>query len=237
MKSIHDILTEMDGSTTPLNTTGMGNPMPPTETQPGSEPFCPTCKKKKKKVVKESVLDNNFDANADDLVKIQWVKDNSINWDPALDNQLHIEDGLIYFDNLIRLRITGDMPDGIQFGNVYIIDYALVKGCPKNVKINLPKEATEVTITNFTAADIDSVKISADKKSWIERMTFNGSIKHIDFPKDLKVNWLYMRDLSNLELENMSFPVCSRLELSRKAAENYLVKKLKIHALKEFTLS
>ncbi len=36
---------------TPLGTMGMGNPQPPTDTTPGSEPLpqCKDCKKKKRK--------------------------------------------------------------------------------------------------------------------------------------------------------------------------------------------
>ena len=61
MKSINDILQEMDGGimTTPGNTTGMGNPMPPTNEAPGTEPITSIGKitgekgvrKKKKKII------------------------------------------------------------------------------------------------------------------------------------------------------------------------------------------
>lgn len=237
MKNIFDILNEMDGSSTPGNTMGMGNPAPPTETQPGSEPLCPTCKKKKKKVVKESVLGNDFDANADDTVKLQWVKDHAIGWDNSLDDQLYIKEGLIHFNNLLRLRITEDMPDAIQFGGIYVLDYALVKGCSKRVKINLPLDSHEVSITNFSNDKIESINITAGKKPWVNQMKFNGIIEHIDFPRDLKVGWLYMRDIHGLKLEGMSFPLCERMELCRKAAASYIVDKFKIKATKEFLLN
>lgn len=58
MKNIIDYIREMEGVATPLNTMGMGNPMPPVNGEPGSEPVIPRkiptskekdCKKKKKK--------------------------------------------------------------------------------------------------------------------------------------------------------------------------------------------
>jgi hypothetical protein len=57
MKSLKEYLQE-DGvlNSTPANTMGMGNPMPPTEDQPGSEPLVTDkeceCKRKKKKNLK-----------------------------------------------------------------------------------------------------------------------------------------------------------------------------------------
>lgn len=47
MKHLIDILKEEYA--TPACTTGMGNPMPPTETHPGSEPLVISKKKKKQK--------------------------------------------------------------------------------------------------------------------------------------------------------------------------------------------
>ena len=56
MKSLIDIIKE-EGVATPLNTMGVGNPVPPTEGEPGSEPICTNCKKKKK--VKVSCIKSN----------------------------------------------------------------------------------------------------------------------------------------------------------------------------------
>lgn len=50
MKTLKQYL-ECDGAATPGNTIGMGNPMAPTETSPGSEPL-PTAKAKKEKIKK-----------------------------------------------------------------------------------------------------------------------------------------------------------------------------------------
>ena len=60
MRDLYDIYEDGVACSTPGNTTGMGNPMPPTDGEVGSEPMCGKgkCKKeKKKKKVEESILD------------------------------------------------------------------------------------------------------------------------------------------------------------------------------------
>ena len=66
MKNLYDIYEDGAGigaiASTPANTVGMGNPMLPTAEEPGTEPLAPTAKpKKKKKQVKEGILDNMDD--------------------------------------------------------------------------------------------------------------------------------------------------------------------------------
>jgi hypothetical protein len=60
MKNIADIYNEnAEIAATPANTTGMGNPMAPTDTENGSEPLVAKCKKDKKKCkkcIKEGLL-------------------------------------------------------------------------------------------------------------------------------------------------------------------------------------
>ena len=61
MKSLQSYLEDAGcgaGNATPLNTMGMGNPMPATDGKPGSEPMCGKCKKKivkRKKKIEESL--------------------------------------------------------------------------------------------------------------------------------------------------------------------------------------
>jgi hypothetical protein len=56
MKNIADIYNEnAEAAATPANTTGMGNPMMPTDTENGSEPLVAKCKKDKKKKCKKCV--------------------------------------------------------------------------------------------------------------------------------------------------------------------------------------
>ena len=55
MKTLYSYFEEL---ATPMNTMGIGNPMVPTDTTPGTEPICAKCKreKRKKKNIKESLL-------------------------------------------------------------------------------------------------------------------------------------------------------------------------------------
>lgn len=49
MKQLYNYIQEMECCSTPSNVMGMGNPMPPSDTQPGSEPIILTAKAKKEK--------------------------------------------------------------------------------------------------------------------------------------------------------------------------------------------
>ena len=59
MKSLYTYLEDagvVTGNATPLNTMGMGNPLPAADGEPGSEPLCGKCKKKivkRKKKIEE----------------------------------------------------------------------------------------------------------------------------------------------------------------------------------------
>lgn len=54
MKTLYEIYEECTGITaTPGNTCGMGNPMPPTDTEPGSEPIIVKSKTKNKTIKKK----------------------------------------------------------------------------------------------------------------------------------------------------------------------------------------
>lgn len=79
MKNIADIYNEnADIVATPANTTGMGNPMAPTDTENGSEPLVAKCKKdnkkKCKKCVKEGLLSGQ-DATLKDGENITYILD------------------------------------------------------------------------------------------------------------------------------------------------------------------
>lgn len=61
MKNLYDIYEDGTIASTPANTVGMGNPMLPTAEEPGTEPLVTAKTKKKKKQVKEAILDNMDD--------------------------------------------------------------------------------------------------------------------------------------------------------------------------------
>lgn len=78
MKNLFDIYEDECINATPGNTTGMGNPMPPTDTTVGSEPLVTKPKKKKckcKKTVDEGLLSGQEDvlqAGDDVLEFVEW---------------------------------------------------------------------------------------------------------------------------------------------------------------------
>lgn len=55
MKSLYELYLECECCAIPANTTGMGNPMPPTDTTPGSEPMTNKIYKSKKKKKKGDI--------------------------------------------------------------------------------------------------------------------------------------------------------------------------------------
>ena len=86
MKNLYDIYEDGEGigaiASTPANTVGMGNPMLPTAEEPGTEPLTGVtgkCKcKKKKKQVKEGILDDieiSIDKGDKAMEFINWYID------------------------------------------------------------------------------------------------------------------------------------------------------------------
>ena len=109
MKNIFDIY-DIDEScdaicSTPANTIGMGNPMPPGEGQVGSEPMVGKCKKEKSKkkkcsepwtepVVKEGILDNienTLTSGSETMEFIEWYVDNQLVEHKKLDRDTMIK--------------------------------------------------------------------------------------------------------------------------------------------------
>ena len=85
MRDLYDIYEDGAIASTPGNTTGMGNPIPPTDGEVGSEPMCGKgkCKKeKKKKKVDESILGSTKNkVNSTKIVMdaAEWL-DNTSSW-------------------------------------------------------------------------------------------------------------------------------------------------------------
>lgn len=80
MKNLYDIYEDGVGAiaSTPANTVGMGNPMLPTAEEPGTEPLVTAKTKKKKKQVKEGILDDieiSIDKGDKAMEFINWYID------------------------------------------------------------------------------------------------------------------------------------------------------------------
>lgn len=126
------------GNATPLNTMGMGNPMPATDGKPGSEPMCGKCKKekivKRKKKIEESILDDEDDIvdNNDDVYS-SLVKKYSNNYPVNLPGhdcfgqKLKVGDWVAY------------IPQGLGRAAVFIQFGIVRKITPKSIQINCSK--------------------------------------------------------------------------------------------------
>lgn len=83
MKHLIEYIKECgEGVSTPSNTLGIGNPVLPTDTEPGSEPYTGKVQKqkqkqkRKKKVVKESIFESTFEA----IENINKLKGNDLEY-------------------------------------------------------------------------------------------------------------------------------------------------------------
>ena len=207
MKSIIDIVKEMDGAT-PSNTLGMGNPTPPTEGELGSEPICQNCKKdKKKKKVKESLLDVD-DYNIDDAIIINWIKENlAINWRDGFEKHFEIIDGTINCHTLFRLNIHKPIPNYIKFGDLYELNI-LVSYKSKDIVIPLPTSCEHVEIWPYTQREILFVQ---PNDSHISDMKIGSDMEKITIPKKVKVDYLDLEDC--LSLKQLKLGECTICDL------------------------
>jgi hypothetical protein len=204
MKSIIDILDEMESST-PANTLGMGNPTPATETTPGSEPVCPTCKKdkKKKKQVKESVFDDNFEETIEDSIIEDWIKNNTTCKIYKIDPKTkEISCGY--------MNVAGPIPDYIKLGK--ILSFRMrIDGGEDIVNVKLPTKSDNITLEFY---DMDKVRLDGEG-SQIKTLYIMGDPTYLDLGKKLNITKLDISQCSRLtsvdglkgiKVENLNLP-------------------------------
>lgn len=185
MKSLQDILKECDLAT-PGNTIGMGNPMSPTNNTPGSEPICPDCKKgKKKKKVKESLLDVNDNIEKFDETIIRVWLDTHAQEDAP---NIQINDDLTLNAKFatIFLGENEQIPEFIRFKQAHhLFIYGEIAGDP--IKIHedlLPSSmrkfdinAGGVEFDNKLKSSIDELTISHARSIILsKKMTVRGKL-------------------------------------------------------------
>ena len=109
-EQIRTIVYEDGVVATPGNTMGMGNPMTPTDTIPGTEPIVVGPHKKRKNTknkicpkIKESLLDDEdkfYGANSDKKMVESWIRDNY-----KIDGNLTISDDLVVdCNNTVKIK-------------------------------------------------------------------------------------------------------------------------------------
>lgn len=243
MKHIIEYIEECgEGCATPGNTLGMGNPMPPGEPgapgipgTPGTEPIKTiagpkqekkdTSKRKKKKVT-ESILDDDLDIN-ENAAKKKWVMDHITRYEEEIDKRFSVDkDGLISIDYVVRLELHEDIPDWIQFGDVFEIQYVLFNKNRKTYKINLPKSTQKIEIMSWQ--DLKTpITLMMDNLKDTEciEMDISGVYDNITFPKNIKITReLNMERCPSLNLTGTNFPKVKEISLPRDIVLDYLKK-------------
>lgn len=242
MKHILDyIQEECEGCATPSNTMGMGNPMPPTGDQLGTEPIKTiagpkqekkeTSKRKKKKVT-ESILDDNLDIN-ENAAKKKWIIDRVQQYKEEVDKHFSIDkDGLISIDYIVRLELHEDIPDWIQFGDVFEIQYILFDKNRKTYKINLPKSTQKIDIRSWQDSKTPiTLTMNNLKNTECIEMNISGVYDNITFPKNIKITReLNMERCPSLNLVGTNFPKVKEISLPRDIVLDYLKKTCHINS-------
>lgn len=243
MKHIIEYIEECgEGCATPGNTLGMGNPMPPGEPGApgipgiqGTEPIKTiagpkqekkdTSKRKKKKVT-ESILDDDLDIN-ENAAKKKWVMDHITRYEEEIDKRFSVDkDGLISIDYVVRLELHEDMPDWIQFGDVYEIECVLFDKNRKSYKINLPKSTQKIDVRSHQDRKIPITLIMNNlKDTECIEMDISGVYDNITFPKNIKITReLNMKRCPSLNLTGTNFPKVKEISLPRDIVLDYLKK-------------
>lgn len=234
MKHILDYIEEeCAGCATPGNTMGMGNPMPPSEEAPGSEPLCGKCKKeKKKKKVTESILDDDLDGN-ENAMKKKWVMDHLQSYKDEVDRHFEIDkNGLISIDYVVRLELHEDIPDYIQFGDVFEIQYVLYDKTRKTYKINLPKSTQKIDVITWQDRKTPiTLTMTNPKDTDCIEMNISGVYDNVLFPKNMKITReLNMSRCPSLNLTGTNFPKVKEISLPRDIVLDYLKKTCHINS-------
>lgn len=138
MKNLIEYIEECgEGCATPSNTMGMGNPMPPTGDQSGTEPIAhiagpkqekkETSKRKKKKVT-ESILDDNVGDGIDEKIILDWFSKHS-------SSKIKVGKDLKVSAGYLSMYLDDDepeIPNWIQFDDVKV--FKLELGFDRRVK-------------------------------------------------------------------------------------------------------
>lgn len=225
MKHLIDYIEECgEGCSTPGNTMGMGNPMPPTEEAPGSEPLCGKCKKeKKKKKVTESILDtDNSEKNLDANIIMSWLKKAA--GDAQVEKCISLNDDLsISIKSRLEIDLEEPIPDYIRIKEIDGRGILAIEAdknmqdliIPENF---LPKEFADLTIYHYNGA-----VIFKSRNLKLERFTAYGDMTSIEFPSIFKCDDLnlssceHLADVKNISVvKQANFPTSMGANLIRK---------------------
>ena len=226
MKHLIDYIEECgEGCSTPGNTMGMGNPMPPTEEAPGSEPLCGKCKKeKKKKKVTESILDtDDSEKNLDANIIMSWLK--KMAGDAQVEKCITLNDDLsISIKSRLGIYLEEPIPDYIRIKE---IDGRGILEMETDRSIQdliipadfLPKEFDTLSIRHFNKGAV----IFKSRNLKLERFIAYGDVASIEFPSIFKCGDLdlstcdQLADVKNISaVKQANFPASMGANLIKK---------------------
>ena len=178
----------MGDASSPGNTLGMGDPAIPCDDHPGSEPVCPSCKKKKKKSVKESILDDSW---------VDGIEENSIKdllkgiAGDKVDCEIDPKTKLIssrYINGIVDKK----WPNWLRFDNVSTLKMDVDDG-EKNLEVYLPNKSVKVSLNIYGS---ENVILNGDLNC--EEMRIYGDMKSIEFVGRCKIKKLIIADCRQL---------------------------------------
>jgi hypothetical protein len=177
MKNLIDYIEECgEGCTTPGNTMGMGNPMPPMGDQPGTEPIKTIAgpkqekketSKRKKKKVNEGILD--IDKNKGDLDKniiLAWLK--KVAGDDQVEKNISLNDDEFYFliGQTIKYLFSQSEAQKIQYNKYFdCIDKKDSKQIKEQLNLLFKKYAHKISTKNFKFNNVYSFILSYEPQN------------------------------------------------------------------------
>lgn len=179
-------------------------------------------------ILNESILDDDLDGN-ENAMKKKWVMDHlqGGRWADEIDKRFEVDkNGLISIDYVVTLELHEDMPDWIQFNDVYTIDYILFDKNRKSYKINLPKSTSTIKVTAHRDRKVPiTLTMNNVKDTECTEFLISGVYDDIVFPKNMKVvQNIDLERTSGVNFTNINFPKSREISLPREDVVNFMKK-------------
>jgi hypothetical protein len=189
----------------------------------------------------EGILDTeenikNLDNKTKSTLAVQWVLDHICEYAAAnadlVKKALTVnKDNTLTIDMPVDLVIKEDMPDYVQFNDVYNIEYKIQNKTESSIKINIPVTTAFIKVVTYQDRSKPLELIMESKKGCtVPDVEIKGHIESIKFPRKFNCENLNMMSLDTFKFESSRLPSCKTINLSREAVENYIRKQWKIEA-------
>lgn len=192
-------------------------------------------------ILNEGILDaeenvKNLDNKTKSVLAVQWVLDHicehaAANADLVKKALTVNKDNTLTIDMPVDLVVKEDMPDYVQFDDVYNIEYKIQNRTESSIKINVPVTASSLKVVTYQDRGKSLELIMESKKGCtIPEVEIKGQIESIKFPRKFNCENLNIMSLETFKFESSRLPSCKTINLSREAVENYIRKRWKIEA-------